>query len=163
MAASKPIFPLSQDANALHPFTLNQFLGTLTKVRVVPLSDANLTPDAPSLEVYGAQTFGVGQQTEPFRALNPRSVALQSTPPRSRLDYGLLRQEPAITGLDWLFTPNPKSEERVHPEPLQASTRFYPRFTLPRIRSTGFGSSWSDSRRFHTVLLACAASISLSL
>ena len=157
MAASKPTSPLSQDADALHPFTLNQLLGTLTKVRVVPLSDANLTPDTPSPEIYDAQTFGVGQQAEPFRVLNPQSVALRSMQSHSRLDYGLLRQEPAITSLDWLFTPSPRSEEQVHLEPLQTSTRFYPRFILPRTRSTGFGSLSSDSRNINTALLALAS------
>ena len=82
---------------------------------------------------------------------------------RSRLDYGLLRQEPAITGLDWLFTPSPKSEKRVHPELLQTSTEFYLRFILLRTRSTGFGSLSSDSWRFHTMPLACAAGVLLSL
>ena len=44
----------------------------------------------------------------------------------------------------------------MHTAPLQASTGFYPHFTLPWIRSTGFGSHPSDSRRFHTApLIAC--------
>ena len=79
------------------------------------------------------------------------------------LDCGQLRQEPAITGLDGLFTPIPRSEERLLPEPLQASTRFYPRFTLPRDRSPGFGSHSCNFRRFHTAQLACAACTSREL
>ena len=38
----------------LHPFTLSHYLGTLTAVWVVPLSDARLTPDAPFPKVYNA-------------------------------------------------------------------------------------------------------------
>lgn len=44
----------------------------------------------------------------------------------------------------------------MHTAPLLASTRFYPRFTMLWIRSTGIGSHPSDSRHFHTALLiAC--------
>lgn len=44
----------------------------------------------------------------------------------------------------------------MHTAPLLASTGFYPHFTMLRIRSIGFGSHPSDSRRFHTALLiAC--------
>ena len=94
--------------------------------------------------------FGVGQKTDPFPDLNSQPVALPPRPSRPRLDYGQLRQEPAIAGLDWLFTPNLKLEEHLHVEPLQASTRSYPRFTLLKISSTGFGSLPCDFRHFHT-------------
>ena len=57
------------------------------------------------------------------------------------------------TRLDWLLTPNHELEEHLHVEPLQASTKFYLRFTLLRVRSLGFGSYPSDSRHFHTLLL----------
>ena len=41
--------------------------------------------------------------------------------------------------------------------PLQASTRFYPHFTLPWVRSSGFGSSPCDSSPFQSPrLIACA-------
>ena len=90
-------------------------------------------------------TFGVGQETESFRTLNLISVALQSPLSRLEFDCGQLRQEPAITILDWLFTPSPRLEEHLLVEPLQASTRFYSDFTLPRVRSYGFGSYPSDS------------------
>ncbi len=153
MAASKPTSPLSQNMDAFLPLTLNQHLGTLTIVWVVPLSDFKLTPKPRLLTSMTLDPFGVGQETEEFLPLNPKSVALQDQSSQSRLDYGQLRQEPAITGLDWLFTPNPRSEERLHTATLQASTRFYPRFTLPRIRSTGFGSHSSDFRHFHTLPL----------
>ena len=93
-----------------------------------------------SASIYDVTTFGVGQKTEQFPALNLVSVSLQLLLSPLTLDYGQLRQEPAITALDWLFTPNPKLEEHLHVEPLQASTKFYLDFTLLRIRSNGFGS-----------------------
>ena len=43
MAASKPTPSLSVDMDYLHPFTLNQYLRTLTAVWVVPLSRLTLT------------------------------------------------------------------------------------------------------------------------
>ena len=89
-------------------------------------------------------------------------MALPSQLSLQRLDCGPFQQEPAITRFDWPFTPNPKSEERMHTEPLRASTRFYPCFTLPRVRSPGFGSHPSDSKHFHTSrLVACALLVSL--
>jgi hypothetical protein len=106
-------------------------------------------PEPPSPSFYGIEIFGVGQGAEGFLPLNPRSVSLPSQLSPLRLDYGQLRQEPAITELDWLFTPIPKLKEHVHVAPLQASTRFYPHFTLLRNRSPGFGSHSSDCARFH--------------
>ena len=94
--------------------------------------------------VYNVLTFGVGQRTEPFLALSPLSVALQLTLSRLELDYGQLREEPAIAVLDWLFTPSLRSQEHLLVEPLRASTWFYPDFTLPKARSNGFGSHPCD-------------------
>jgi len=96
--------------------------------------------------VYNVTTFGVGQGTEEFLPLNPQSVSLPLLRSRPRLDYGQLWKEPAITCLDWLFTPNPRSQEHLLVAPLQASTMCYHHFTLPRIRSTGFGSYTCDSK-----------------
>lgn len=101
-------------------------------------------------DVYNAIIFGVGQETEDFRPLNLQSVALPSLLSRSRLDYGQFWQEPAITGFDWLFTPIPKSEERLSTEPLQASTISYYRFTLPWYRSPGFRSYPYDYKALFT-------------
>ena len=82
--------------------------------------------------------------------LQPQSVSLPRRLPHERLDYGQLRQEPAITGFDWLFTPTPKLRERLSAAPLRASTKYYFRFTLLRSRSTGFGYGPCDCRHFHT-------------
>ena len=131
-------------------------------VWVVPLSDCKFTPTAPFPSVVDSGTFGVGQGTEGFPLLIPRSVSLPLQTSQLRLDYGQFRQEPAITSLDWLFTPSPKLEEHLSVEPLQASTRFYPHFTLLRARSTSFGLCPCDLRRFHTYsLIACGTSLSL--
>ena len=112
-------------------------------------------PGTPSPSFYDVKIFGVGQRAEGLLPLNSRSVSLPSRLSLLRLDCGQLRQEPAITGLDWLFTPIPKLEEHVHVAALQASTRFYPRFTLPRNRSPGFGSHPSDCARFHRLSPHC--------
>ena len=107
--------------------------------------------------------FGVGQQAEQFPVLSPQSVALprKSSPPR--LDCGQLWQEPAIAGLDWLFTPTPKLEEHLSVEPLRASTTCYSSFTLPKGRSSGFGSDPSDFRHFHTALLVNCEHVAFAL
>ena len=58
--------------------------------------------------------------------------------------------------LDWLFTPILKSEKCLHTKLLQASTRFYPRFTLPKYSSLGFGSYSRDLWHFDTTpLITC--------
>ena len=65
--------------------------------------------------------------------------------------------------LDWLFTPTPKSEKHLHVALLQASTEFYPRFTLPRSRSLGFRSYPSDLRHFHTSIPRKLRSLAFAL
>ena len=108
--------------------------------------------------------FGVGQKTDLFRDLNLQPVALPFQPSFLRLDCGQLWQEPAIAGLDWLFTPNHKLEEHLHVEPLQAFTKSYLRFTLLRIRSPGFRSNPNDFRHFNTCpLVNCRISLSLRM
>lgn len=107
--------------------------------------------------VYGTGTFGVGQDAEGFLPQNTQSVALPNRLPRLRLGYDQFRQEPAITGLDWLFTPNPRLEEHLSVATLQASTKHWLRFTLPRVSSTRFRSDSCDSWRFKTIPLAEAA------
>ena len=118
---------------------------------------------APSPEVYKAAVFGVRQGTDPFRNQNPKSVTLQLLRSRSRLDCGQFRQVPAITSLDWLFTPNPKSKEQMHLAPLLTSTGFYPGFIMSRISSTGFGSHSRDSKQVNTSPLAACAVAGLLL
>lgn len=110
-------------------------------------------PEPPSPRFYDSALFGVGQRTEGFLPHNSLSVSLpkQKSPPG--LDYGQLRLEPAISELDWLFTPRPRSEERLSTEPLRASISYYGDFTLPRPRSLGFRSCPSDFQHFHTVSL----------
>jgi hypothetical protein len=111
-------------------------------------------PASPFPQIYDTGIFGVGRRTDPFRNLSSKSVSLPFRLSHQRLDCGQFRQEPAIAELDWLFTPSPRLEEQLYLEPLQAFTGFYPRFTLPRVRSPSFGSHLSNWRRFHTSLLA---------
>lgn len=109
-----------------------------------------------SPRVYDVHPFGVGQSPEPFRVLKAQSVALPDGLSQRRLDYGQLWKEPAITVLDWLFTPTPRLEEHLYVEPLRPSTQFYPRFSLPRSRSNRFGSHHCDCGHFHTPpLITC--------
>ena len=77
--------------DAFSLLTLNQHFGTLTIVWVVPLSDFKLTPKPRLLTSTTLDPFGVGQETEEFLPLNPKSVALQDQWSRSRLDCGQLR------------------------------------------------------------------------
>ncbi len=76
MAASKPTSLLSEADNTLQPIALNRYLGALTAVWVVPLSEVKFTPGFLSSGVYDVTKFGVGQRTESFRTLNPKSVSL---------------------------------------------------------------------------------------
>jgi hypothetical protein len=96
-------------------------------------------PPPPSACFYDVPAFGVGQRSEEFLPLTPKSVSLPQVRSLQTVDYGQLRQEPAITVLDWLFTPIPRSQEHMHVAPLRASTKFYLRFALPRNSSNGFG------------------------
>lgn len=99
---------------------------------------------SPSIDFYDVLAFGVGQCGESFRPLTSESVSLPLEQSPSTLDCGQLRQEPAIAALDWLFTPNLRSQEHMSVEPLRASMGFYPHFALPKISSSGFGSAASD-------------------
>ena len=110
--------------------------------------------EPPFLKLYDTRIFGVGQWTEGFLPLNPKSVSLPFWLSPLRLDYGQFWQEPAIAELDWLFTPSPRLEKHLYVALLQASTKSYLCFTLPRVRSLGFGSYPSNLRHFHTSLLA---------
>ena len=94
--------------DTFHPLTLDMHFGALTVVWVVPLLERKLTP-RPRFQIRGdVKKFGVEQKTEEFLPLNPQFVPLPSQLSRSRIDCGQFRLEPAITALDWLFTPNPK-------------------------------------------------------
>lgn len=141
------------NVDTLHPLTLRMVFWDLnSSLGCSPLA-THPYDEPPSPGFKDDNAFGVGQGTEEFLPLNPQSVALQRYLSQPRLDYGQFRLEPAITGLDWLFTPSPKLEEHLSVEPRRASTISYYGFTLPRARSTGFGSGRCDFWHFHTTLL----------
>ena len=91
MAASKPTSPLSVVMNTFHPLTLSCYLGTLTLVGAVPLSECKFTPASPFPGFYDVEKLGVGQKSEGFlpRVLKSVALPLQLSPPR--LDLGLFR------------------------------------------------------------------------
>ena len=74
--------------------------------------------------------FGVEQVSEGFLPQTHKSVALPHKASPLRLNLGLFQREPAITDLDWLFTPNQQSHERMHTAPLRTSTNRQVRFIL---------------------------------
>ena len=69
MAASKPTSSLFLVINNLHPFTLNQFLRTLTVVWVVPLSHDTLTAPHRLPESTVFENFELDSEPTPFGAL----------------------------------------------------------------------------------------------
>ena len=144
MAASKPTSSLSLAIDYLQPLTLRTAFWDLNHSLGSSPLGTPAYPEPPFPHVYDVRVFGVGQETEEFLPLNSQSVALPLELSQCRLDLGQFRQEPAITGLDWLFTPIPRLEEHLLVAPLQASTSCNRRFTLPRNRSPGFGSNPSD-------------------
>ena len=79
----------------------------------------------PFFRFFDAEAFGVGQESERFLPRASQSVALPPRPSPLKLDWRLFRQEPAITVLDWLFTPSRKLEGRMHAVTLQASIHFW--------------------------------------
>lgn len=70
----------------------------------------------------------------------------------------MFREEPAISDLDWTFTPRRGSRERFAYQHLKrSSTQLSPRFDLPTPRSPGFGSHTDDCTHLYTSrLFSCA-------
>ena len=129
------------------PFdTLSIYFGTLTPVFVVLISRRHLTRRRP-LPMYAVDRFWVGISSvgKSLCKLHP-----YYTPPTSmsRLYWGIIQQEPAIAGLDRLFTPNRSSSKSLYTSLVRASIRLSANFALATTRSTGFGSDPCDSRLF---------------
>ena len=58
--------------------------------------------------------------------------AVQRRPPHPRLDYGPIRGEPAISGLDWSFATRPRSGQRIaHQNACGPPRAFRPASTCP--------------------------------
>lgn len=146
---------------------LSWHLWTLTVVRDIPPSHVELTP-TPSLQPSTAAAASEFDRIPAsFEAQDPIS-ALNSRLPHAGLSCETFREEPADTGLDWPFTPSPRSsgwfacQLRFGPPPLFREASPY-----PGLDRAGFGSYSHDSGRFHTPSLALAvagaADLSLSL
>ena len=112
MAASKPTSPLSVAGDALQ-FILSRHLEALTLVRVRPLSELKFTPQPLTPVVYEDDDFGVCKGAKEFPPQSTQTVSLHRRHSRTRLSYGTLRREPAVSGFDSPFTPNPRSWERI--------------------------------------------------
>lgn len=93
--------------------TLSQHLGTLTPVRVVPLSVVRLTPHKPASRLLPHLYLRSSKQKEDLSIPCFHIGALQYRSRRPRPGYDPLRWELAITGLDWLLAPCPKLGDRV--------------------------------------------------
>ena len=129
------------------PFvTLSIHFGTLTIVSLVRVSEQDLTP-CPRLLFKAVHKFWVGKSSVPNRACKPHPYFTSCTN-KTTLYLGIFQLEPAIARLDRLFTPNHRSSKCMHTTAVQASIFISKDFALPMIRSSGFGSSPSDSRAF---------------
>ena len=141
------------------PFvTLSIYFGTLTPVSVVLVSRQYLTHWRP-LPSFTVNRFRVGISSVTFRLceLNPYFTPFTSM---MRLYWGIFQQEPAIAGLDRLFTPNRSSSKSLYTSLVQTSILLSENFVLATTRSTGFGSYSCDYRHFW---LAFAAACFLNL
>ena len=126
--------------------TLNINFGTLTLVSLVRVSEHYLT-QRPSLLSLTANRFWVGKNAvgKFLCTLHPYFTPLAS---KIGLYLGIFQQEPAIARLERLFTPTPRSSDHMPVGPVQASISLSGNFTLPRSRSSGFGSYPCDYRLF---------------
>ena len=93
--------------------TLSQHLGTLTLVRVVPLSVMRLTPHKPASRLLPHRHIRSSKRKEDLSIPYFHIGALQRRQRLPRPGYDPLRWELAITELDWLLAPCPKLGDRV--------------------------------------------------
>ncbi len=93
--------------------TLSLHLGTLTPVWVNPLSVVRLTPHKPASPLLLRRHLRSSKRwwtlSDPCHLIG----ALQRRQHLRRPDWDPLRWELAITELDWLLAPCPRSEDRV--------------------------------------------------
>ncbi len=107
--------------------TLSQHLGTLTLVRVVPLSVMRLTPHKPASRLLPHRHIRSSKRKEDLSIPYFHIGALQRRQRLPRPGYDPLRWELAITELDWLLAPCPKLGDRVaRQDPLGPPPGFRP-------------------------------------
>lgn len=132
------------------PFvTLNIDLGTLTPVSVVLVLRQYLT-HCRWFPCSTADRFRVGKLTVGKILCISYPYFTPSASHGMRLYWGIFQQEPAIADLDRLFTPNHRSSKCMSTTLVRASILLSENFTLPMIRSAGFGSHPSDLTPFQT-------------
>jgi hypothetical protein len=123
MAASEPTFPLSEAEDALWISTLSRHFGALTLVRVVSLSEQELTPHIPFPTVYSAGRFGVRQAGWRFPSRLRKSVLYTAGHLASDLtaaSFGRNQLSPSLIGLSPLLQGYPtelhvKTGSDLHP------------------------------------------------
>ena len=120
--------------------SLSRYLGTLTLGWIHFLMDPKLTPEALNPSVYDDRRFGVQQGTDRFPGLSPQLVALPHNLSQLRSCCDKFREEPAISSLDWPFTPIRRSSERfAHHYPFGPPPPFRGASTCPRIDQLASG------------------------
>jgi hypothetical protein len=115
-------------------FTLSPYFGTLTSRWVVPLSDPRLTPEA--LTALDLRCLQVRSSTIRREVSLPNQMigALPHERPPQRSACEQSRQEPAISSLDWTFTPIPRSTEGfAHHKPVGPPPHFRRASSCPGI------------------------------
>lgn len=122
--------------------TLSRHFGSLTQGWVGSLSDARLTPGAlttPSLRRWHVRSLTTHRELSlPKRVIR----ALPYQLPRWRPAFEQSRKEPAISGLDWTFTPIRRSSEGfVHHQPFGPPPHFREASTYPRIDRPASGDA----------------------
>jgi len=91
---------------------LSQRLGALTLGWVVSLLQCELTPHHSLQRSTMSIALEFDKVPRDFSPPKHPISALLYRLSRSELNYGSFREEPAISSLDWPFTPIPRSEER---------------------------------------------------
>ena len=127
--------------------TLSINLGTLTAVSIVLVLWKHLTRRH-WFPYFWTDRFWVGKFTVGKILCVNYPYFTPSTICNMRLYEGIFQQEPAIARLDRLFTPNHKLSRCMYTTLVRTSIPLSENFTLLMSRSSGFGSSPSDSRLF---------------
>jgi hypothetical protein len=107
--------------------SLSGHLGALTRGLGCSPLGPGAYPRYPTPGIYGAHGFGVRKESGASSAPCSPIGALPRGQPPPRLSCETLRGELAITGLDWLLTPSPRSGDRfAHQDPYSGLHQGFP-------------------------------------